>query len=61
MIRPIGKKLEEFLDDLIIKNQGNKKLPENLLNDFIENYVCAMHDPMVELFLKIFFRQYHQF
>ena len=55
MIRPIGKKLEEFLDDLIIKNQGNKKLPENLLNDFIENYVCAMHDPMVELFLKIFY------
>lgn len=44
--RSVNIKLEDFIDDLVTTTE-DKSLPKSLLNDFVNFYVWAMHDPMV--------------
>lgn len=46
-IRAMSKKFENFInDDLINQECDDKALPKTLLNDFVDLYLWAMHDPM---------------
>jgi hypothetical protein len=49
--RPMSIKFEDFIEELVENYKEDKVLPKGLLNNFVNEYVRAMHDPMV---LKIF-------
>ena len=46
-MRSIPIKFEDFIEELVEKYKEDKALPKGLLNNFVNEYVRAMHDPMV--------------
>lgn len=44
-IRGMSKKFEDFINEDIMQTD-DKALPKTLLNDFVDLFLWAMHDPM---------------
>jgi hypothetical protein len=47
-MRSMPIKFEDFIEELVEKYKEDKALPKGLLNNFVNEYVRAMHDPMVK-------------
>ena len=45
-LRNMSKKLEDYITDIIDPSCDDKALPKTLLNDFVDLYLWAMHDPV---------------